>query len=258
MKVLVVDDDVVARMMLMHLVDSCGSHVILEAEDGADAWRQLEAGLAPDIVFCDLRMPQLSGLDVLRRVRAHAQLAALPFVMVSAASDGATLDEAAQLGASGYIVKPFRQEDVRAQFERLFAAPAAQAAAQGGAQGRAHDEAQDEALDEAQDGLQDEAPAAVARRLGIDGARLRLYLDGLARQLQAAASALPELEAQALRVRLERLREGCATLGLHGAAQALAAAAPAAGMDTARDAAAGALALAGQAVARQAARAAHA
>lgn len=254
MKVLVVDDDVVARMMLMHLVDSCGSHAILEAEDGADAWRQLEAGLAPDIVFCDLRMPHLSGLDVLRRVRAHAQLAALPFVLVSAASDGATLDEAAQLGASGYIVKPFRQEDVRAQFERLFAAPAAQAAAQG----RAHDESQDEAQDGALDGLQDEAPAAVARRLGIDGARLRLYLDGLARQLQAAASALPELEAQALRVRLERLREGCATLGLHGAAQALAAAAPAAGMDTARDAAAGALALAGHAVARQAARAAHA
>ena len=87
MKVLVVDDDVVSRMMLMHLVDSCGSHEILEAEDGEDAWRQLEAGLAPGIVFCDLRMPRLSGLELLARMRAHADHARRRFVLVSAAAD---------------------------------------------------------------------------------------------------------------------------------------------------------------------------
>jgi two-component system chemotaxis response regulator CheY len=191
MKVLVVDDDVVARMMLMHLVDSCGSHAIVEADDGADAWRQLEAGLRPDIVFCDLRMPHLSGLELLQRVRTHALFPALPFVLVSAASDSATMDEAAAAGASGYIVKPFRQGDVRAEFERLF--PVLETA--------------------------DEAPDDAARRLGIDIPRLRLYLDGLARQLQAAASELPDaVDAPA---RLARLREGCVTLGLHAAAEAL-------------------------------------
>lgn len=224
MKVLVVDDDIVARMMLMHLVDSCGNHAILEAEDGADAWRQLEAGLRPDIVFCDLRMPRLSGLELLQRVRADGAMAALPFVLVSAASDAATLDEAAALGASGYIVKPFRQEDVRGQFERLF--PAAN-----------------------QELPPDEAPHEVAHRLGIDAARLRLYLDGLARQLQAALRepAAGEEEAQA---RLQRLREGCKTLGLYGAAAALAevADAPAA----APQQVAAALAIASAAVARQA------
>lgn len=191
MKVLVVDDDVVARMMLMHLIDSCGAHAIVEADDGADAWRQLEAGLRPAIVFCDLRMPHLSGLELLQRVRAHAPLAALPFVLVSAASDSASMNEAALAGASGYIVKPFRQDDVRAQFERLFPAP---------------------------DGVDalDEAPADAARRLGIDIARLRLYLDGLARQLQAAAH-----EPAAAADTAARLREGCITLGLHGAAAAL-------------------------------------
>lgn len=222
MKVLVVDDDVVARMMLMHLVDSCGSHAILEAEDGADAWRQLEAGLAPDIVFCDLRMPHMSGLELLQRVRADAGMAALPFVLVTAATDGATLDEAAQKGASGYIVKPFRQEDVRAQFERLFAAGS----------------------------VDEETPGAVARRLGIDGERLRLYLDGLARQLRAAARELPDLDDDEVRARLARLREGCSTLGLHGAAATLSAA----GLEDAADA----LALAGIAVARQTRHAADA
>lgn len=220
MNVLVVDDDVVARMMLMHLVDSCGSHAIAEAEDGADAWRQLEAGLRPDIVFCDLRMPHLSGLELLQRVRQSPLLAALPFVLVSAASDSSTMDEAALAGASGYIVKPFRHEDVRAQFERLFASTDANDAT-------------------------DEAPDAVVRRLGIDTDRLRLYLDGLARQLQAAQGGLAEGAEGAQQ--LARLRDGCSMLGLHGAAAALDRAPLAAG-----------LAQAQAAVMRQIARAARA
>ena len=206
MNVLVVDDDVVARMMLMHLVDSCGSHAIVEADDGADAWRQLEAGLRPDIVFCDLRMPHLSGLELLQRVRHDPLLAALPFVLVSAASDSATMDEAAQAGASGYIVKPFRHDDVRVQFERLF--PPADA-------------------NDAND-ANDEAPDAVVRRLGIDVERLRLYLDGLARQLQAAQAGLAE-GAEGTE-QLARLRAGCSMLGLHGAAEALGRAPLAAGL----------------------------
>ena len=203
MNVLVVDDDVVARMMLMHLVDSCGSHAIVEADDGADAWRQLEAGLRPDIVFCDLRMPHLSGLELLQRVRHDPLLAALPFVLVSAASDSATMDEAAQAGASGYIVKPFRHDDVRVQFERLL--PPADA-----------------------NDANDEAPDAVVRRLGIDVERLRLYLDGLARQLQAAQAGLAEGAEGAQQ--LARLRAGCSMLGLHGAAEALERAPLAAGL----------------------------
>ena len=209
MNVLVVDDDMVARMMLMHLVDSCGSLAIVEANDGADAWRQLEAGLRPDIVFCDLRMPHLSGLELLQRVRQAPLLAALPFVLVSAASDSATLDEAAQAGASGYIVKPFRHEDVRVQFERLF--PPADA----------------NEANEAND-ANDEAPDAVVRRLGIDIERLRLYLDGLARQLQAAQAGLAEGAGGAEQI--ARLCAGCSMLGLHGAAEALERAPLAAGL----------------------------
>ncbi|OON63827.1 response regulator [Massilia sp. KIM] len=198
MKVLVVDDDVVSRMMLMHLIDSSGSHEILEAEDGEDAWRQLQAGPAPDLVFCDLRMPRLSGLGLLERVRADAALCRQPFVLVSSAADAATMAEAAGLGADGYIVKPFRLEDVRMQFARLDGAAQAD---------------------------EDESPAGVVRRLGIDGARLQLYLDGLGRQLDAAGPELAALlaagELDAVLGKLKRLREGCATLGLRGAAAAL-------------------------------------
>jgi two-component system chemotaxis response regulator CheY len=198
MKVLVVDDDVVSRMVLMHLVDSCGQFEILEAEDGEDAWRQLEAGLRPAIMFCDLRMPRLSGMELLGRVKADPRLALMPFVLVSAANDGETVQEASGLGADGYIVKPFQAEQVRNHLAGL-----------------------------AQAGAGDEDPAATVRRLGIDAQRLALYLGGLHEQLVAAGPDLEQLlacaELDAARARLARLREGCAMLGLGDAAAGFAA-----------------------------------
>lgn len=197
MKVLVVDDDVVSRMMLMHLVDNCGNYDILEAEDGADAWRQLQAGLqlgqGPAIVFCDLRMPGLSGTELLARVRAEPALAGLPFVLVSAANDSESVGAAHALGASGYVLKPFRIEGLRPHLLAL---------------------------------ERDDTPAASAQRLGIDAARLGVYLGGLERQLIEAGEVLGACLAQgdtsAARERLGRLREGCAMLGLRAVATELA------------------------------------
>lgn len=201
MKVLVVDDDVVSRMMLMHLIDSSGHYEIVEAEDGADAWQQLSGGLRPAACFCDLRMPRVSGLELLQKVRDDAALAALPFVLVSSANDRETVERATRAGATGYIVKPFEPADVRAQLAALSVLQAAP--------------------------LPAEDPAATQARLGIDAQRLGAYLAGFETQLLAAG---PELETL-LRdgqhgeaaVRLERLRGGCATLGLTGAAGTLAA-----------------------------------
>jgi two-component system chemotaxis response regulator CheY len=191
MIVLAVDDDVVSRMMLMHLVDSCGQYEIVEAEDGEDAWHRLEAGLRPGIVFCDLRMPKLDGMALLARVRAASHdpaLQAVPFVLVSAASDADTLAEAGRLGADGYIVKPFAAGQVRAQLARL--AP------------------------------QDEEPACVQQRLGITSERLLAYLGGLQRQLEDAGPGLAALPLDGAE-RLQRLAEGCATLGLADSAARL-------------------------------------
>jgi two-component system chemotaxis response regulator CheY len=191
-RVLIIDDDVVSRMVLLHLVDGAGACEVLEAEDGEEAWARLEAGARPAIVFCDLRMPRLSGMELLARVKADARFAATPFVLVSAASDGATMEQALGLGADGYIVKPFDGARVAEHLARLASA--------------------------------DEHPDAVTRRLGIDGVRLLLYLGGLQRQLAGAGPELARLLAggqlDAARAHLARLREGCRTLGLLGAATA--------------------------------------
>lgn len=201
MKVLVVDDDVVSRMVLMHLIDGCGKFDIAEAEDGADGWQQLEAGLRPGIIFCDLRMPRLSGIELLQRVRAHEELAQVPFVLVSSATDKDTVQQATLAGATGYIVKPFQSDQVRAHLGAF--------------------------LDQAANGYEHraEAPAETQARLGIGADRLLVYLTGFQNQLTAAGTELDALlargEQEEARVRLERLHTGCTTLGLHGAAAAL-------------------------------------
>jgi two-component system chemotaxis response regulator CheY len=210
MKVLVVDDDVVSRMVLMHLIDGCGKFDIVEAEDGADAWRQLEEGLRPAICFCDLRMPHLSGMELLQRVKAAPALAATPFVLVTSANDQDTVDAAMAAGAAGYVVKPFQAPQVREQLAGLLDTPPAPSPADPESAA--------------------ETPQATLARLGIKPDRLLVYLNGFQNQLDAAAADLAAMlaanrqpEAQA---RLERLYTGCITLGLNGAADALRGLAP--------------------------------
>jgi len=202
MKVLVVDDDIVSRMVLMHLIDACGSFDILEAEDGEDAWQQLAGGLRPAICFCDLRMPRLSGMDLLQRVKADSALDAMPFVMVTSATDSATIAQASGLGVDGYLVKPFKGDEVQG-----FMAPFA-------------------SLPQAAN----ETPQASMSRLGISGERLLVYLGGFQSQLTGAAAEIAALlaraEQQEARLRLDRLHAGCLTLGLNGAATALCSFAP--------------------------------
>jgi two-component system chemotaxis response regulator CheY len=202
-KILIVDDDVVARMVLMHLIDGAlgGRCQVLEAEDGEDAWRQLEAGAAggelPAMLFCDLRMPRLSGMELLARIKADARFAALPFVLASAAGDAATMQQALGLGAHATLVKPFDGAGVAAQLAGLAG--------------------QDMAAED---------PQNSARRLGIGLERLQIYLGGLERQLGAAGADVDALlaagQGDAALAVLHKLGEGCRTLGLHGAAAALA------------------------------------
>lgn len=210
MKVLVVDDDVVSRMVLMHLIGSCGVHDIVEAEDGFAAWEQLEGGLRPALCFCDLRMPRLSGMELLQKVRADSGLDAMPLVLVSSANDQDTVRDAVRAGAAGYIVKPFQQEQVRQHLDACLAAADAPAA---------------------------EAPGLTLQRLGVDAERLLAYLAGFQEQAVTGASHIEALLARGepaqARQQVERLHLGCTTLGLHGAADGLAAVLQAPALDDA-------------------------
>ena len=194
MKVLVVDDDVVSRLALAELLEEWTLFDVVVAEDGQAAWRLLEHGLRPLICFCDVRMPHVSGLDLLERIKAHPDLAQMPFVLVSSASDRATVLQAVKLGAVGYILKPVQAATAREHLDNLFRI----------------------ALDKA---LED--PRATATRLSITADRLRGYLEALLEQVEGAKSDLDDLRRSGrridLRSRLETIHTGCTTLGLwHG------------------------------------------
>ena len=191
MKALVVDDDIVSRMALMDLLSGYGVFELVEAEDGAAAWDLLAGGLRPEICFCDVRMPRMSGIDLLERMKADHRLAAVPFVLVSSASDRDTVLQAVALGAVGYILKPLHAADARAHLDKIFKVTLDKLA---------------------------EDPLATMARLNIGSERLRAYLAAFGAQLAAALEQVKATSGAAgaaeLLLRVDALHNGCLTLGL--------------------------------------------
>jgi DNA-binding NarL/FixJ family response regulator len=104
-RVLVVDDQAVVRMGLATLLDSeDGLELVGEAADGRSGLSMIRA-LRPDVVLCDIRMPVLDGLGLLREVGADTDLAAVRIVMLTTFELDEYVFEALRLGASGFLLK---------------------------------------------------------------------------------------------------------------------------------------------------------
>jgi len=107
-RVLIAEDEALIRMDLREMLAEAGHEVVGEARDGAEALI-LTRELLPDIVFMDVKMPGMDGLEA-ARVIAEEKIA--PVVMVTAFSQQSHVDEAASAGAMAYIVKPFQRRDI--------------------------------------------------------------------------------------------------------------------------------------------------
>ena len=106
MKFLVVDDFATMRRIVKNLLKEIGIQHMDEAEDGQMALRMLK-GAKYDFVVSDINMPNMNGFELLRQIRADAELKSLPVLMVTAEAKKEDIITAAQAGASGYVVKPF-------------------------------------------------------------------------------------------------------------------------------------------------------
>ncbi|NPT55692.1 chemotaxis response regulator CheY [Paraburkholderia elongata] len=106
MKILVVDDFPTMRRIVRNLLKELGYSNVDEAEDGQAGLARLRSGTY-DFVISDWNMPNLDGLAMLKEIRADANIAHLPVLMVTAESKKENIIAAAQAGASGYVVKPF-------------------------------------------------------------------------------------------------------------------------------------------------------
>ena len=109
MKVLVVDDMSTMRRIVKNVLKQIGYSDIAEAENGQDAMAKLKTG-GFGLVVSDWNMPVMPGIELLRNVRADADLKSLPFLMVTAEAQKENIIEAVQAGVSNYVVKPFTAE----------------------------------------------------------------------------------------------------------------------------------------------------
>jgi chemotaxis protein histidine kinase CheA/DNA-binding response OmpR family regulator len=107
--VLIVDDSVTVRAMLSMSFAKAGYRVE-EARDGQDAWDKLRSGLPCDMVFCDIEMPRMDGLELLSKIQSDENLNHLPVAMLTSRGAEKHKQMAAQLGASAYFTKPYLEE----------------------------------------------------------------------------------------------------------------------------------------------------
>lgn len=119
MKFLVVDDFSTMRRIVRNLLKELGFTNVQEAEDGVDALQKLTGGNF-DFVVSDWNMPNMTGIELLRKIRSDPELKHLPVLMVTAEAKKENIIEAAQAGASGYIVKPFTAATLDEKLKKIF------------------------------------------------------------------------------------------------------------------------------------------
>ena len=118
LKILVVDDFATMRKVIRNLLKQVGYEDIVEAEDGVAAMRVLKAQKV-DMVISDWNMPNMTGLELLKAVRADGELSKIPFLMVTAEALQDNVVEAVKSGVSNYIVKPFTAEVLNEKIAKI-------------------------------------------------------------------------------------------------------------------------------------------
>ena len=118
--VLIVDDSITVRELLSLTFAKVGYRVE-QAKDGQDAWEKLRAGLPCDMIFCDIEMPRMDGLDLLSRLQKDSRLNQIPVAMLTSRGADRHRQSAIQLGAKGYFTKPYLEEELLSASKRLLA-----------------------------------------------------------------------------------------------------------------------------------------
>jgi two-component system chemotaxis response regulator CheY len=119
MKILIVDDFSTMRRIIKNLLRDLGFNNTQEADDGNTGLPMLQTGNF-DFLVTDWNMPGMTGIDLLRAVRADEKLKSLPVLMVTAEAKKEQIVMAAQEGVNGYIVKPFTAQTLKEKIDKIF------------------------------------------------------------------------------------------------------------------------------------------
>ncbi len=119
MRILVVDDFATMRRIMKNILKQLGFTNISEADDGSTALEQLKSSKF-DMIICDWNMPKMTGIELLKTMKADDDLKNIPFLMVTAEAQKQNVIEAVQAGVSNYVVKPFTAEVIGDKLKRVF------------------------------------------------------------------------------------------------------------------------------------------
>ncbi|MBL4622442.1 MAG: chemotaxis response regulator CheY [Immundisolibacteraceae bacterium] len=119
MRILVVDDFSTMRRIIRNLLAEIGLENVEEADDGETALPKLQGGRY-DFVVTDWNMPGMTGIDLVRKLRADPDLGKTPILMVTAEAKRDQIVAAAEAGVNGYIVKPFTAKTLKEKVDRIF------------------------------------------------------------------------------------------------------------------------------------------
>jgi two-component system chemotaxis response regulator CheY len=114
--VMTVDDSASVRQMVAMTLKNAGYSVV-EASDGKDALGKLQGKV--DMIITDLNMPNMDGISLIKSVRAQAAYKFIPIIMLTTESQAGKKQEGKEAGATGWIVKPFKPEDLLAVVQKV-------------------------------------------------------------------------------------------------------------------------------------------
>jgi two-component system chemotaxis response regulator CheY len=123
-KILVIDDMGTMRKIIKNMLTKMGCDDLHEAEDGKPAWEMIqqayEAGQPYEFIVSDWNMPGMTGLDLLKNIRADERFKSLPFLMITAEAEQSNVVIAVKAGVSNFIVKPFSIVTLKEKIDKVF------------------------------------------------------------------------------------------------------------------------------------------
>jgi two-component system chemotaxis response regulator CheY len=121
LKFLIVDDSVTMRRIVANSLKTIGHEVFAEASDGREALQKLSLDDSINFVITDWNMPDVSGLELVKSIRADQKFGKIPILMVTTRGLKEDILEALQAKVNNYIVKPFTPQILREKIEQIVA-----------------------------------------------------------------------------------------------------------------------------------------
>jgi two-component system chemotaxis response regulator CheY len=119
MKVLVVDDSSTMRRIIVNTLARLGYKDVVQGADGVEAWEAMQANPDIGVVITDWNMPNMNGLELVKKIRAEEKYADIPIIMVTTEGGKAEVITALKAGVNNYIVKPFTPQVLKEKLQAV-------------------------------------------------------------------------------------------------------------------------------------------